>query len=219
MERTMPTKPKTSIEARVNAAKQAFTNAKQPEILALLTPKGYSLDRLNSLIVQANAVSAARSEQANQRGQSRQSTHQQLTHWREVESAYQELATTIRTIFLRRPDLQEALGTNRTLPQDTAGFLQAATQLFSNALVLAEPDKTALSQAGFPESAINGAYQKLLAFEAAERAQERQKGTAMSATHEKDIELAQLEEEFRIFRRLAKLALKDHPEHLKALGL
>jgi len=215
----MATRPKLSIDARVNVAKQAFTNAKQPEILALLTPKGYSLDRLNALIMQANAVSAALTEQANQSGQKQHATQQQVAHWDELERAYQELATTVRTIFLRRPDLQEALGTNRAQPRNTAGFLQAAHQLITNAMVLAEPDKSTLAQAGFPDGALTAAYQKLLAFEAAELAQEQQKGTALGATHEKDLELAQLEEEFRIFRRLAKLALKDHPEHLKALGL
>jgi len=208
-----------TIAGQLRAASQLIANTRMNiEIQALVATRGYGEQaiaegqRLYDAAVQAVDVQNARA------GALRQATEQVRVSERDARAAYQALAQTVRALFGPNSHERKALDLHGRTPDSTTAFLGAAATLFNNALNLSEIGKT-LALYGYDQAAllrgrnIVQRYEELL---------QQQAGARSSAMHATSAQAAALEELYRWtaqYAKLARIALRERPDLLLALGI
>ncbi len=207
------TRPMTSIADQLNAAQLAVNNSlADEEIQALVSGFGYSSTGLQAgceLIERAQAAVQAQKLAAG----AQQDSSQALSEAQKAAAdAYQALAKVARATC--DPSQLTALGLNRQMPRDTAGFLTAAYTLFDNAATLGS-----LSDFGYTAEKLTLERGKITAYDQLNQRQEAAKGSAQQATREQEAALQALNDWVMQYLKIAKVALRAKPQLLEKLGV
>ena len=211
----MTSKPKQTIAQELNAGQLAINNSlSDPEIQGLVAQFGYPAEKLNEGKALYDAALAAVNAEKAQAGGRQESTRLLAQAEKSARDAYQSLAKVARAVFLKDKAQLNALGLNRNMPLDTAGFLAAAYTLFDNAQSL-----SALADYGYDSVKLQSERIKIAAYDTANQQQEAAKGAAQQSTREQDSALQALNAWKAQYLKIAKVALSGKPQLLEKLGV
>ncbi len=209
----------TSISDRLRWASSALSNAEtQPEIASRLEPFGYGPDRWAKARTIFQTASEAVTKQTSTVGDFRAASADVRAAERAVRDVYQAVAQVARTIFARKVGALAGLGLDNPMPRKVSALITKALALFDNAAntpSLAE----ALAAHGCGADRLADGRAKVLALIEAARAQDAARGDAQQATEDMRTALTALEDEMRVLRGLAKVALRDRPQLLEKLRI
>lgn len=199
----------------IAAAKQALTVAKEtPEILALLTPRGYTLAKLTEGLTKqakAEASFAARQAAMGAEVQAQQTLDSARTL---ANTALNDFRQTVRAAT-KNPADREALGVLGRIPADTDKLVLSARTSYTNARK--EPFKTLLAAYGYDDTGLSAAEATVTALEAARTQRSIAASTSVSATATRNTDATDLEDWLRSFQRITKVALRTRPDLLAQL--
>ncbi len=207
------TRPMTTIADQLNAAQLAVNNSlADEEIQALVSGFGYSSQGLQGGCELFERAQAAVQAQKLAAGAQQVATQAVVDAKTAAADAYQALAKVARAIC--NSSQLTALGLNRQMPRDTAGFLTAAYTLFDNAATLGT-----LSDFGYTPEKLTLERGKVTAYDQLNQRQEAAKGAAQQATREQEAALKELNEWLAQYLKIAKVALREKPQLLEKLGI
>ena len=183
-----------------------------PEIKALVGARGYAIEKLfqgKELFIAADAAVSAQklAESAQLAASAALAAAKPL-----AVDAYQALAKTARATL--PPASLPGLNLGGRMPQRTDAFCAAANQLFEAAANLG-----VLAEYGYDAATLTAERAKISAYEDANRLQETAKSQAISATRAQDAALAALNKWLAQYIKIARVALRAHPEMLGRLGV
>ena len=204
---------------QVHAARFLVDNAlANSEIIALMAPFGYSAPQIQALIPLIETAESQISEQDSQSGSRTRATAALVDSDKDARSDFQEVAQIARVVFASDKTRLAELGIVGVTPRSVAGFLQRAQGFL--AAYRSHPEiATALAARSVTAQRLATLEAKLDALLATDEAQQRQKGEAMQATQRQNAALKALNDAIGPLARYAKIALKERPDLLKALGL
>src|SRR5512138_3464863 len=206
-------RPMTTIAEQLNAAQLAVNNSlADEEIQALVSGFGYSSQGLQAGCQLYERAQAAVQAQKLAAGAQQDATQAVVDAKSAATDAYQALAKVARAICTSSQ--LTALGLNRQMPKDTAGFLTAAYILFDNAATLGS-----LSDFGYTTEKLTAERGKVTAYDQLNQRQEAAKGAAQQATREQEAALQALNEWVMQYLKIAKVALRAKPQLLEKLGV
>ena len=211
----MTSRPMHSIAGQLNAGQLAINNSlSDPEIQSLVAQFGYPADKLNEGKALYDAALAAVNAEKATAGAQQESTHSLAQAEKSARDAYQGLAKVARAVFTKDKAQLNALGLNRNMPLDTAGFLAAAYALFDNARTL-----PALADYGYDSPKLQSERLKVATYDSTNQQQEAAKGAAQQATRERDAALGALNDWTSQYLKIAKVALSGKKQLLEKLGV
>ena len=211
-------RPKITIDQQLNQADIAIHNTlADPEIPALVAPRGYTAAKLAALKDLYDRALAAVSVKEAVKGGKEQATDHLDIVYRAAHLAYQDLVTTARRAFHTEPARLTMLGIAGEEPRDTAGFIRAAYVLFDNAAL---PELApALAERGYIPEFLAAERAKIAAFDQANQVQEAAKGAAEGGTADQKTLLAQLHTDLMAYLDVAEIALRDRPDLQAKIGI
>ena len=207
------TNQKLTIDDQLSAAKLAIDiSLADVEIIALVGPYGYTAEKLR----QGKQLFLAADEAVHAQGRAASA---QLAASDAVDAAkaravkaYQDLAKIARATL--PSTALPGLSLDKAMPQGTAAFRAAASQLFDNAA-----DIASLAAYGYDAAKLAAESAKLTAFEDANRAQETAKTVAKAATVAQNEALKALNKWTAQYIKVARVALSGQSEMLGRLGV
>jgi hypothetical protein len=204
---------------QVHAARFLIDNAlANPEIVSLMAPFGYAVPQIQAIIPLIETAETEIAEQDSQAGSRNRATVALMDADQAARADYQGVLLVVRVVFATDKTRLAELGVVGTTPRTVGAFLQRARGFI--AAYRSRPElASALAARSITEARIAQLEGKLDALLAADEAQQRQKGEAMQATQRQNAALKALNDAVGPFARYAKVALKDRPDLLKALGL
>jgi hypothetical protein len=206
-------RPKSTTDDQLSAAKLAIdTSLADAEIRALVAPYGYNDKKLAEGRQLFEAADAAVNAQG--RAESAQLAASETVDAAKAQAvkAYQDLAKIARATVA--PTALPGLNLDKPMPQGTAAFRSAASQLFANAAAIGS-----LAEYGYDAAKLAAESAKLTAFEDANRAQETAKTVAKAATVAQNAALTALNKWTAQYIKVARVALSTQPEMLGRLGV
>ena len=208
-----------SIAQRLASAQVAINNAMtSTEVGLYLSRYGYGPAKLQEGKTLLDAAVAAYQLQLSVAGGRNAATATVTTAYNDTRLAYQGLAQVCRAVFGPTNPMLATLGLNRPTPARQADLLARANALFDNAIGNASM-ATSLGQFGYTSQKLNSEKAKVTSFAAAIQQREAAKGTAQQATVDRDKALEALDRWMSAFRRVAKVALREHPQLLEELSI
>ena len=195
-----------------------FANALDPAVAPLLEPYNWDAAASNAGRALVNDFNTTMSKQVLANG----------AHHRAVEDCQAKEATARDSVsWLRKVARVEfagdtgtlaALGLSGALPPSRSQLITAGLALCDNAV--ADPACAAkLATCGAPAAKITEVRGTVTALIEANRLVESTKGDAQLATAEQNQKLAELEQLYARFRKIARLALAGKPQLLEKLGI
>ena len=197
----------------------AFTNARDlPEVQALLVPFGYDPVRLDAGLALIDAAEDATRAQQTEYAEQFAATSDLSESVAELRASYMRHVKLARVLFPPGTGEHTTLGLSGDRRDDLPGLI-AQTEAFYRALLadarlLARTETVRLDQA----SAEAGLAQ-VEAVEAARASQAKETGEAQVATAVRDDAVSALRGYWSDFRRVAEVALEEHPQLRETLGL
>ncbi len=212
-------KPKESITERLNAANVAISNAiSDPLIGKFLGQYGYQSQKLSEGKNLYEVADTSVKKQISAYGDQKIATARVLKAEKEARIAYQNLAKVARAVFAKDKAKLAILGLDKPMPKALPLFLTMAMALFDNASHNAEVAET-LKSYGYTAEKLSKERQKIVELTVANQAQESAKGEAQNTTYEQNKALDALDYWMSAFVKIAKVALREHPELLEKLGI
>lgn len=195
----------------------SLENAKsQPLIASALTEIGYDADKIEegiTLLTTANTQVLQKKVEDNESKEASQDFKEKRVLLHETYKDHKEKA---KIILKNNEVLQDKLGINTPIKQAYYDWIVQVKLFYENAI----NDATILSEF----TALNLTKEKLeftlvliQETEIARADYVREKGESQDATKQKNEALDQIKEWMNSFYRVAKLALKDHPQLLESL--
>jgi len=208
-------KPKESITERLNSANVAISNAiSDPLIGKFLGEYGYQSQKLSEGKNLYEVADVAVKKQIAAYGDQKNATARVMKAEKEARIAYQNLAKVARAAFVRDKAKLAILGLDKPMPKPLPLFLTMAMALFDNASHNAEIAET-LKNYGYDTDKLSKERQKIVELMVANQAQESAKGDAQNTTFEQKKALDALDYWMSAFVKIAKVALREHPELLE----
>ena len=212
-------KPKESITERLNSANVAISNAiSDPLIGKFLGEYGYQSQKLSEGKNLYEVADVAVKKQIAAYGDQKNATARVMKAEKEARIAYQNLAKVARAAFVRDKAKLAILGLDKPMPKPLPLFLTMAMALFDNASHNAEIAET-LKNYGYDTDKLSKERQKIVELMVANQAQESAKGDAQNTTFEQNKALDALDYWMSAFVKIAKVALREHPELLEKMGI
>jgi len=200
-------------------ARVAITNAlAQPDIKARIAERGYDEAEMTAGKTLLDAATQAVGAQTTAGGARSKATDDRNDAESLARAAYQEMAETARAVFYGDKARQAQLGVAGATPRSVPGLLQRASTFFQAVAAvsdLAEP----LAKRGLKPARLAEMRARFDALAGEHEAQTRALGLAQQATRDQNAALTALNGWMAPFERIVKLALKDKPDLLDALGL
>jgi hypothetical protein len=210
--------PKT-ISSQLSAAQLVITNTLGNQAISYrLAARGYDASTMAEGQRLCDAAKAAVDAQAAAAGAQRLATEQARAAERKARESYAGLVQTVRAVFSRNAPERTALEVTRATPYSSAAFIAAATTLFNNALSI-QPIAAVLARYGYDAGALRSERDCVMAFQQALQAQAQAKGAAKQATRVQTEALAALHRWMAQYVKIARVALRNEPALLKALGI
>ena len=215
----MAPRPKQSIEDRLSAAQVALDNALgDAELQEALAVYGYDADKLQEGRQLYETARSLHDQQRAEYGDQYAATDALQSAWEEAKTVYIRHVKVARVAFKRSRGTWEELGLSGKRKRTISGWLTQARQFYTNAL--ADPDiLTALGEFGITQEKLEAGRALVDDVEAANAAQEKEKGEAQAATVARDEALDALDEWMSDFVAIARVALEDRPQQLEKLGI
>ena len=208
-----------SIASQTKQFETAINNAlKNAAIKAAVLPYGFTVARLNAGKALLNAAVAAIDNATALTGEKEFSTANVQDAFQTAKGAYQDLAKVARAIFHNQPAHLTALSLDEAMPRTMDAFALSAHTLF-NAGEYTDPIRDALEENGYDGGKLSSEGAKIAAFKDAREAQATCVGQAEQAKSEQRAALKALRDWSMAFRKIARVALKDTPQLLEALGI
>lgn len=215
----MQQRSKLPFAEQVHAARFLIDNAlASPEVLSLMTPYGYAVPQIQAMVPLIETAETEIAEQDSQTGSRNRATVALVEADKAARADFQGVVQVARVVYATDKTRLAELGLVGTTPRSVAGFLQRARGVI--AAYRSRPElASALAARSITTERVALLETKLESLLAADEAQQRQKGEAMQATKRQNAALKALNDAVGPLARYAKLALKDRPDLLKALGL
>lgn len=208
-----------AIAAQTKQFETAINNAlKNAAIKAAVLPYGFTVARLNAGKTRLNAAVAAIDNATALAGEKQFATANVKDAFKTAKGAYQDLAKVARAIFQNQPAHLTALSLDEAMPRGMDAFALSAHTLF-NAGEYTDPIRDALEANGYDGGKLSTEGAKIAAFKDAREAQATCVGQAEQAKSEQSAALKALRDWSMAFRKIARVALKDTPQLLEALGI
>lgn len=207
-----------TISAQLNKAQIIIGNSQQnSEIRDLVAARGYTATVLLEGQYLYEAATKAVDAQAAAAGEQLLATDRAEAAERAARASYQRLAQTVRAIFPANSPQRKALEITGPMPQESAAFLAVATTLFNNASRIGDI-AVVLAKYGYNEQTLRDEHALITVYQQALQAQALAKGAAKQATRGQNEALTALQQWMAQYLKIAKIALRDQPELLKAIA-
>lgn len=208
-----------SINSLLNSAQVAIDNAlNNSEIQTYLSEYNYTPERIQAGKTLYETALAAQQKQQAEYGEQLSATETVNQAWSKAQKSYMRLIKLARVIFKNNPGIATQLGLNGQRKRSLSGWLLQAQQFYTNALNSAEV-LNGFAEYGITEDKLKAAQTETLAVEAANAAQEQEKGEAQDATQQRDQAIDLLDDWLSDFIAIARIALEDRPQLLEVLGI
>jgi hypothetical protein len=206
------------LDAQLAAAQLAIGNAlSDAEIQAPLSTLGYNAARLQAGRALYDNAMALHTAQRAEYGEQMAATVAFRSAWEGVRTAFMRHLKLARLALVQHPEAATALALYDRRQATWVGWAAQARLFYEN--LLARPDwVAALASYGQTEASLQGGRALLESAEAANQAQEREKGEARNATLERDVALDALDDWMVEFRAVARIAFADDVRQLDKLG-
>lgn len=212
-------RPKTSTSDRLKAAYVALGNAEsEPEIATKLAPYGFGPERIARFRTIYDEALAAVQQQTALGGKQRAATAAARKAEVAANAAYQEVAGVARTVLGKDKGALTGLALDQPAPRTSALLLTRALALLDNTAATPAIAER-LAAHGITADTLAARRKVIVAFADALRAQEAAKGLAQQASADARASLEAVDEEMRVLRGLARVALRDRPELVEVLGI
>lgn len=189
-----------------------------PGIRATLSTYGYDAARLQAGRALYDSALALHTAQKAELGEQVAATAAFNAAWEAARVAFMRHLKLARLALVQRPAAADTLALYARRADAWVGWAAQARLFYEN--VLAQPDWVAVLAAyGQTEASLQEGRALLDAAEAANQAQEREKGEARNATLERDVALDALDDWMAEFRTVARIAFADDVRQLDKLGL
>lgn len=210
--------PKYTISFLLSKPRRVFTLAEDAEIAPLLAAYGYDDAARAADLAAAAAAEEAAMAQEKATGEAQRCTVALQAADRSARATFQEFRTIGRRLALKGDAAAlRVLGLQQSIPRKRDDFMTAARAAYQNAA--ATPDILArVGVYGYDEAKLTGALVELDAVTAAQQAREAAYGAQQLATVAQRAALLELEERYRTFLTLVRLAIKA-PQLREKLGL
>ncbi len=217
------TKPRTrsvqdqGVTNAITAAAQLINKAlANPDIVALLAPRGYDAAELRAgLALQAKAQSAFNARQTSL-GKSTDTKQARDDAWTAAKDEYADFRQTAQAKY-SEAHTRDALGVSGTMPGDLQKFVTQATASYQTARQPAYVDFFA--KRSFTAARLTAGLTALQMLLVLDNEFKAAGGDAASGTGDRDTAVANLNAWLAEFRTNAQLALRKSPAHLTTLGL
>lgn len=212
-------RPKEAISNRLTKADVAISNAlSDPLIGKLLGQYGYQSQKLSEGKSLLENAQIALKRQVAAFGDQKEATFRLQKAEKSARAAYQDLAKIAKAVFAKDKAKLAVLGLDKAMPKPLSLFIQMAMALFDNASHTVEIAET-LKMYGYDTEKLSRERGKIVELSVANQAQEAAKGEAQNATFEQNRAMESLDYFMSAFVKVAKVALREHPELLEKLGI
>ena len=212
-------RPKKSLADRLLAAQLAINNSiSDDEIKTAVAQFGYDETRLNAgkaLLDNANKMQYV---QKKEYGDQYQATDALTEAWNTAEKTYMRFVKVARIALKSDHALYLKLDLVGTRKKTLSEWMAQARLFYINAL----EDDTVLEKMalyGMEQEKLEAGKALLEQTEAANAAQEKEKGQARQATIERDKAMDELDEWLSDYIAIARIALEEKPQLLEKLGI
>jgi hypothetical protein len=215
----LATQSRNTISSQLNTARLAINNTlANPQIKMLVAVRGYNAEVMaEGQSLYQGAVQAV-DAQAAAAGTQRLATSQVHQAERQARACYQGLVQTVRAVFPAGSPQRKALDVKGATPGDTVAFVGVATTLFNNALGIKEIG-VVLAKYGYDVATLHKERNVLMAYQQSLETQTQAKSAALEATQAQAKALAELQRWVAQYLKIARIALRGHPNLLQALGI
>lgn len=214
----MPGK-KRSIAERLHRAQVAIDNSlANEEIQSHVGAFGYTLDRLNEGKALYDTAVQQQQTLEQEYGDQYEATDTLTEVWEQADDVYIQNVKVSRVAFRDDPGAFRKLALNGRRKESLAGWLAQARQFYTNAL--ADADIMAgLGTFGRTAETLQAGLQLVDDTEAANAAQEKERGEAQQQRVERDVALDKMDDWVSDYIEIARVALADKPQLLEILGI
>ncbi|MEL6899991.1 MAG: hypothetical protein AAFP07_03495 [Cyanobacteria bacterium J06606_4] len=208
-----------SIDTFLSDAQLAIDNSlNNPQILAAVKDFGYSTERLNQGKALYNALAAAQLEKSSESGEQISASEAVQAQWDIAKKSYMRLVKVARVALKKEGGAISQLALSGKRKESLSGWLSQANQFYQNALSSPAILK-ALKEFGITDKKLKAGLKEVEAVEAANLAQEKEKGEAQAATQKRDAALDAMQDWLSDYLAIAKVALEEEPQLLEGLGV
>lgn len=208
-----------SIANQIKQFEKAINNSlNSVDIKAAVVKYGYTVARLNEGKALVTTATGAVENLSIKTGEKESATDMLQREFKTAMGAYQDLAKVARAIFRKQPGHLTTLGLNEPMPRTIAEFSVAAGKLF-NFEEYPDAVEQALADKGYDSGRFSQERAKITAFDVA---REFQAACVSAAEDGHDVQteaLKDLSEWSMEYRKIARVALKNRPQWLEALGV
>lgn len=214
----MPT-PNQSIEARLLNAQVAISNAESDvEVQSYLAEFGYNAERLAEGRALYDRAQQLHQKQVKEYGDQFAASDALKSAWHEARTQYMRFVKVARVALKSERSAYQKLDLTGERKRSLSGWLAQARQFYTNAL--SSPDILAkLGEFGVTQQKLEAGKKLVDDTEAANAAQEKEKGEAQQATQERDAGFEDMDDWFSDFLAIARIALEEKPQLLEKLGI
>jgi hypothetical protein len=185
-----------------------------PEILALLTPRGYDSAKLSVGLGLQSAAQSAFTVRQTAIGDDTKANQAVASARTAARNAYYDFRETVRAAYRGLAERQ-ALGVVGAIPADTEKLLTLARSGYAAAGQA--PYSAVLSGLGYNSAGLSAATATLDILQSARATQEAARTAAIAATTARNDAAKALREWMQALHRITKVALRTHPELLGRL--
>lgn len=207
-----------AIADAISLAEQRITKARDnPDIVALLTPRGYDVAALQGGLVLQGAARDAFNARPKAVGKAAIAKETRNTAWKAAAQDYVDFRGTAQAVFKTDAVARKALGAGGPVSKDLQKFVSQATASYTAAggEVYAAP----LANRGWTTARLTLALAALSALLECDNKFKATDSAAKASTTARDAAHAALSAWLSEFCKIARLALKNYPEHRATLGL
>jgi hypothetical protein len=205
-----------SLDRLIDRTTIALTNARTPDLQAVLAPVGYDPTKLDEGDALLATLEAAYSAQQGEYGGGIGATATVHGSQSAAEATYMRHLGFARVAFEDDPERQEALGLTGRRERARDAWTTQALHFYDN---LTPDDITTLGTYGVAPEDLTAARDAVETVQAAASDQTDEKGQAQEATAARDASAIALRKWMRAFNRVATLATEGHPQLRERLGI
>jgi len=208
-----------STDQRLKDIAIALQNATDDEVIKTeLAEFGYMATKVAEGKALYDTAEALHRKQKVEYGEQAIATDALNTAWEVANNVYMRQVKVARVAFKNERGVQSKLGIEGQRKQTLAGWLGQAKQFYTAALSETAL-QTTLATFGISVAKLTEAQALVQTVESAAATQHQEKGEAQEATRLRDEALEALYEWVSDFKKIARVALQDVPQHLEKLGM
>ncbi len=201
----------------ISKMKQAFSNAKNPRILAVLTPFGYTEEHLNSLLEQIEEILKLHENQISEYAEQHAKTKEFEELREQLDKIYKKDLAFARVFFKDNTQAFASLQLSGTRKRNIADW-QLQVHNFYAQLLKQKELLEKMKIVGTNEEKIENFNNELKRLNVIREQQQTEMGEAQEATEKRDKAIDELYPKYSEMMELAKITLKDE-QMLESLGI